>query len=329
MEDKKEHLDFGKFWDSLDDEMEMEFEEKKSSLIEHKPLLPKIQYPTRQLQPPNRPPVNSMKIERKTPLDSMVRRNQLQKNNSQKMPTYSDLQRLDAPKKPLNSIKTPVSYSPYKQLQTQQQNNYQQENHTLYPRYTPEKKPTPPPDTKQNSNYLRAQMLKELRSQQDRQPVNAIRERLQPPRVAVFPSSNPVNYSEPIPSPQPYLTQENPSYTPHPYYEQHEPESEIVDDSKLLNLLKQITDATKIDVLIHLLDGRWHTDTELIRVAKKSRDFIGAVGFGMLMCSFEDSISRSFLMKKMNPDHTTQFKIHDNFIELARSAYSKYTRREN
>ncbi len=79
MEDKKEHLDFGKFWDSLDDEMEMEFDEKKSSLIEQKPLLPKTQYPTRQLQSPNRSLVNSMKIERKTPLDSMVRRNQITK----------------------------------------------------------------------------------------------------------------------------------------------------------------------------------------------------------------------------------------------------------
>ncbi len=245
------------------------------------------------------------------------------------MPTYSDIQRLDAPKKPLDPLKTPVSYSPYKQLQTQQQNNYQQENHTLYPRYTPEKKLTPPPETQQSSNYLRAQMLKELRSQQDRQPVNTIRERLQPPRVAVPPRSNSVSYSQPTPSSQPYFPQAVPNYTPPPYYEQRESESEIIDESELLNLLKQITDATKIDVLIHLLDGKWHTDAELIRVAKKSRDFIGAVGFGMLMCSFEDSVSRSFLMKKMNPDNTTQFKIHENFIELARSAYSKYSKIEN
>ncbi|MHA1111210.1 MAG: hypothetical protein ACTSRE_08905 [Promethearchaeota archaeon] len=330
MEDKKDHLDFGKFWDSLDDEMEMEFEDTNTSLIEKKPLLPKRPHPSRQLQPQNRSQVNSMKIERKTPLDSMVRRNQQQKNNSQKMPTYRDIRRLDAPKKRLDPIKKPVSYPTYKQQQTQQQKSYQQENHTLYPRYTPEKKPTPPSNTQQGSNYLRAQMLKELRSQQDRQPVNTTRERLQPPRVSIPPRPNPVNYSQPSAQPQAYFRQETPtSYKPPSSYQQPEPESEIIDEPELIHSLKQITDATKIDVLMKLLDGRWHTDAELIRVAKKSRDFIGAVGFVMLMCSFEDSISKSFLMKKMNPGNMTQFKIHENFIELARSAYSKYLKTEN
>lgn len=329
MEDNKEHLDFGKFWDSLDDEMEMEFEENTTSLIEQKPMLPKTKYPTRNLQPQNRSQVNSMKIERKTPLDSMVRRNQQLKNISKKMPTYNDVQRLKTPQKRLDPIKKTISYPTYKEQQTQQQKSYQQENHTLYPRYTPEKKVRSVPNTPQSSNYLRAQMLKELRSQQDRQPVNTARERLQPPRISVPPRPQLISYSQPPYQPRSYDQDETPTYSQSSYYQRPEPESEIIDKDELLYSLKHITDATKIDVLSELLDGRWHTDAELIRVAKKSRDFIGAVGFGMLMCSFEDSISKSFLMKKMIPGNTTQFKIHENFIELARAAISKYKKTEN
>ncbi len=348
MEDKEERVEFSKFWDALDDELEMESDNSTNSLVEHKPMLPRKRYPTRPTQTQNGSQVNSIKIERKTPLDSMVRRNQQLKKQSNKMPTYGDIQRLNTPTpvKRIDPIKKPVSYPTFKQQQTQQQKTYQQENQSLYPRYRIQEKSKPTPPVQNNnssSSYLRAQMLKELRSKQERKPVNLSRERLQPPQVTIPPQS--IKYTQ---QPSPSYTYQEPatynqdhtSYNQEPtsynqdnnynrYFESPVLEPEIIDELELLNCLQNIRDKTKIDVLMKLLDGQWHTDYELIRIAKKSRDFIGVVGFGMLICSIEDTVAKSFLIKKINPGNSSHFKINDNFIELARSAYSQYKKSEN
>jgi hypothetical protein len=272
-----------------------------------------------------------MKIERKTPLDAMVRRNHQMKKQAEKMPTYGELQRIPSTQQ-INPIMKPSVQSTFQQQhQNQQQERkkaYQRENHSLYPRYTPQhEKPKLDPPLPQTGSYLRAQMLKELRSQQDRQPIQYSQSRLKPPQVTIPPIPAPKRHSPPPSStPQTFVHENSVPFRGSSYYKQ--PEPEIIDETQMINCLQNIQDRTKIDVLLKLLDGHWHTDAELIRIAKKTRDFIGVVGFGMLIASFEDTIAKSFLVKKINPGNTSEFKINENFIELARTAYSQYKKSE-
>lgn len=346
---------FGSFWDSLDEDEDDD--STSNALVEQKPMLPEKQYTAGSLRPQA---TNSIKIERKTPLDYMIRKNQQLKMSKKKsLPTYNDYQQ-NIPTEKLEpvqkSVDTRYNYSTNPRVPTHQQTRPQtppstQQPTTLYPRYQINEKPTstPPPIQQpttlypryqinekpatippphQDSSYLRSQMLKELQSQQSRQPVNLSRSGLQPPTIQIPPS--PVRYSQeqntsyqPL-QPQSFIAQPN---TYPSYYEESEPEK--VNEVELMKCLRNIQDKTKIDVIIQLLDGDWHPEGELIRIAKKTRDFIGVVGFSMLMCSFEDTVAKSFLVKRIHSSNSTQFKINDNYIELARSAYSHYKSTEN
>jgi hypothetical protein len=318
---------FGSFWDSLDEEEE---DDKKTSnaLVEQKPMLPKNQYTDRTLRPRA---TNSIKIERKTGLDYMIRKNQqLKMRQKEPLPTYNDYQQPVLTKTP-ESAQKPV-YTHYNPpIQQPKQSLHQppkqtQQPTSLYPRYhiNEPSKPAPEstPSLQNGGSYLRSQMVKELQTQQHQQSINISKEKLQPPTVQIPP--RPIKYSQ-LPNHNPYQPPPIQSFTSQPkiyssYYD--EPESTNVDAGELVKSLQNIHDKTKIDVIIRLLDGDWHTESELIRIAKKTRDFIGVVGFGMLMCSLDDTIAKSFLIKRMQTG--TQFKINENYIELARSAYSQY-----
>jgi len=319
MEEKEDRIEVGRFWDDLEKELELDSNPSNKFLVEDKPILPKSTYPLRTISPQNNSESNSIKIERKTPLDYIVRKNQQIKMSQDKnLPTYSEYNNKITPPERLEPTKNVPSYSTLRQ---QQQENHQQNNHTIYPRYqipeTSKSSPPPPPD----ANYLRSQMLKELRSQQERTPIDLPRGRLQPPVVPVPPS--PVQFSPPkTESPQ------NTGYYS-VYHEELSSQPEIINEIELLRCMQKIEDRTKIDVLLQLLDGNWHSESELLRIAKKTRDFIGSVGFGMLMCSFEDIITKSFLIKRIDPGNTSLFKINENYIALARSAYSQYKKSEN
>ncbi len=327
MEEKEDRIEIGAFFDALEKELGMDKTNSKHAIVERKPLLPKKQAIQRSIRPQASSQVNSIKIQRKTPLDYMIRKNkELKATQSKKLPTYSDFDQKFPPKKEISYQNRPRSLP---QSRTYNNNPSTSSNSTLYPRYTiddkPKPKPLSPTNHSQENSYLRTQMLKELRTQQKRKPVALSRSRLQPPRVVVPPQPTPPAYNRPISQ-----TTNQISSTSDPYEVFYPEETDIdyVNEHELIQCLQQIRDKTKIDVLIELLDGKWHNESELLRIAKKTRDFIGVVGFGMLMCSFEDTVTKSFLRKKVNTENCSWYKINENFIQLARSAYSKYKTEE-
>ncbi|MHA1728661.1 MAG: hypothetical protein ACTSWY_07995 [Promethearchaeota archaeon] len=92
--------------------------------------------------------------------------------------------------------------------------------------------------------------------------------------------------------------------------------------SELFEILHNIKDKAKNDIIHLMLDGEWHNERELLRLAKKSR-YCGTVSFGIMMLSFGKTISDRFVTKKrMNVG--TYYKINDNFMGLARAACSNY-----
>ena len=90
----------------------------------------------------------------------------------------------------------------------------------------------------------------------------------------------------------------------------------------LFNKIKGIKAPIKNDLLMALLDGEWHSETELIRIAKK-QIYIGAVTLGTMMSSLNQSIKSNYLQKEFI-NGELHYKISDNFVGLSRAAFSKY-----
>ena len=91
-----------------------------------------------------------------------------------------------------------------------------------------------------------------------------------------------------------------------------------------LNTLKSIRTPLKNDILQALLDGKWHSETEIVRIAKKRhRTYIGAVTVGTMIRSLNSMMKSNYLEKKfINGD--LYYKISDNYVGLTRAAYNKY-----
>ena len=95
------------------------------------------------------------------------------------------------------------------------------------------------------------------------------------------------------------------------------------DYSNLLQKIKGIKAPVKNDILQILLDGTWHSETEIIRIAKKQQKYIGTVTLGMMVHSMNNNIKNNYVEKR-NINGEMFYKISDNYVGLSRAAYSKY-----
>ena len=88
----------------------------------------------------------------------------------------------------------------------------------------------------------------------------------------------------------------------------------------LVETFKNIKDKAKNDILRLMLDGEWHKEKDLIRLAKKTR-YIGQVSFGIMMHGLKEIISHQFIFKEVKESGDSYFKVNDKFIGLLRAAY--------
>jgi hypothetical protein len=95
------------------------------------------------------------------------------------------------------------------------------------------------------------------------------------------------------------------------------------DYSYLFNKIKDIKTPVKNGILMELLDGNWHSELELIRMAKKKQKYMGAVTLGTMVNSLNHSLKNDYVEKKVM-DGKLYYKISDNYVGLTRAAYNKY-----
>ncbi|MHA1687960.1 MAG: hypothetical protein ACTSUN_01250 [Promethearchaeota archaeon] len=95
--------------------------------------------------------------------------------------------------------------------------------------------------------------------------------------------------------------------------------------SNLFQKLKNIKSNIKNDLIFALLDGAWHSETELVRIAKKKgkRNYLGPVTLGTMLHSLNHDITNAYVEKKII-DEEMHYKISDNYIGLSRAANNKY-----
>lgn len=96
------------------------------------------------------------------------------------------------------------------------------------------------------------------------------------------------------------------------------------DFSILFRKIKEIDAPVKNDIIIALLDGEWHSETEIIRIAKKQQyRYLGAVTLGTMMNSLNNMLKSNYVEKQFINGELF-YKISDNFVGLTRAAYTKY-----
>ncbi|TFF83767.1 MAG: hypothetical protein EU552_02700 [Promethearchaeota archaeon] len=95
------------------------------------------------------------------------------------------------------------------------------------------------------------------------------------------------------------------------------------DYSHLFNKIKDIKTPVKNGILMGLLDGNWHSELELIRMAKKKQKYMGAVTLGTMVNSLNHSLKNDYVEKKVM-NGKLHYKISDNYVGLTRAAYNKY-----
>src|SRR5271157_1833682 len=91
----------------------------------------------------------------------------------------------------------------------------------------------------------------------------------------------------------------------------------------LLYRIQGIQDRAKFAVLQQLADGKWHSQMDLMRVARRAR-FIGDVGFGMMMRQLQEILLPDFIEIRVADANEPYFKIQDNYVGLTRAAYYRY-----
>jgi len=96
------------------------------------------------------------------------------------------------------------------------------------------------------------------------------------------------------------------------------------DYSQLFNKIRDIKAPIKKEILIGLIDGVWHSELDLIRIAKKQHKYMGAVTLGTMIHSLNHILKSDYLEKKV-VNGKLFYKISDNYVGLTRAAYNKYT----
>ena len=95
------------------------------------------------------------------------------------------------------------------------------------------------------------------------------------------------------------------------------------DYSQLFNKIKEIKTPVKQEILMSLLDGNWHTELDLIRVAKQKMRYMGAVTLGTMIHSLNHRLKNDYVEKKII-NGKLSYRISDNYVGLTRAAYNKY-----
>ena len=93
----------------------------------------------------------------------------------------------------------------------------------------------------------------------------------------------------------------------------------------LFNKLKDIKRNVKNDLILALLDGNWHSETELVRIAKKQGEskYLGPVTLGTIFSCLNLDLKSNYVEKKVISGEI-HYKINENFVALSRAASNRY-----
>ncbi len=93
--------------------------------------------------------------------------------------------------------------------------------------------------------------------------------------------------------------------------------------SVIFNKIKDLRVPLKNDIIIALMDGNWHSERDLIRLAKKQQRWIGAVTLGTMISSLNHMLNSNYVEKQII-EGKLYYKISDNYVGLTRACFTRY-----
>jgi len=93
--------------------------------------------------------------------------------------------------------------------------------------------------------------------------------------------------------------------------------------SILFKKIKDIQTPVKNDLIISLMDGNWHSESNLVRLAKRQQyRYMGIVTLGTMVNSINQMLNSNYVEKKII-NNEMYYKISDNYVGLTRAAYNR------
>ncbi len=92
--------------------------------------------------------------------------------------------------------------------------------------------------------------------------------------------------------------------------------------SNLFNKIKGIKTSVKNEILMYLLDGRWHAESEIIRNTRKKHNYVGSLTLRTMVDGLNSLNNNSNYLEKKNINGRIFYKLSKNYVGLTRFAYT-------
>ena len=93
--------------------------------------------------------------------------------------------------------------------------------------------------------------------------------------------------------------------------------------SNIFNKITNINAPVKNDIIITLLDGKYHSQTEIIRLIKKKHQYLGPITLTTMVESLNSHTKNNYVVKK-KVNGRIYYKISDNYVGLTKAAFTKF-----
>ncbi len=93
--------------------------------------------------------------------------------------------------------------------------------------------------------------------------------------------------------------------------------------SNIFNKIKDIKAPVKNHILISLLDGKWHAESQILRIIRKQNAYLGAVTLSSMINTLNQQTGNSYVQKKI-VNGRVYYKISNNYIGLTKAAFTKF-----
>ncbi|MFX1442067.1 MAG: hypothetical protein ACFFHV_01525 [Promethearchaeota archaeon] len=94
--------------------------------------------------------------------------------------------------------------------------------------------------------------------------------------------------------------------------------------SNIFNKIKDIKTPIKNHILLSLLDGKWHAESEILRITRKQKAYIGAVTLSSMINTLNHQMGGNNYLEKKIVNGRIYYKISNNYIGLTKAAFTKF-----
>lgn len=93
--------------------------------------------------------------------------------------------------------------------------------------------------------------------------------------------------------------------------------------SNIFNKITNINAPVKNDILMALLDGKWHAESQILRIIRKQNAYLGAVTLSSMINTLNQQTGNNYVQKKI-VNGRVYYKISNNYIGLTKVAFTKF-----